>query len=74
MMNDAQARWTLAMVMLIGGLFGLYSAIMLTYFLDGLPPGITPLFLIARVTPLYLSGVAMLEFCWYVRWQWLSTF
>jgi hypothetical protein len=73
MMNESQANWTLFIVILIGALFGLYTALMIGYFMDALPSDVPPLFLIARVTPCYLGGIAFLEFCWFLRWNSLAT-
>jgi hypothetical protein len=73
MMNEAQARWTVAIVILIGGLFGLYTTLMVGYFTDTLPRSFSPYFLLSRITPFYLGALTFLEFCWFVRWQSLST-
>jgi hypothetical protein len=73
MMNEAQSRWTIGIVAAIGGLFGLYFTLMVSYFTDSLPQGLTPLLLLSRITPLYLGGIGALELCWFARWSALST-
>ena len=57
----------------IGGLFGLYAALMMSYFTDSLPQGLSPLLLLSRITPLHLGGIGVLELCWFARWSALST-
>ena len=39
MMNEEQSRWTIAMVIAIGGLIGSYTTLMARYFVDELPAG-----------------------------------
>jgi hypothetical protein len=73
-MNEQQARWTFAMVVLIGGLFGFYAALMIGYFMDALPHQIDPFFLISQLSPYYLGVLVTLQLCWFVRWQSLDTF
>jgi hypothetical protein len=73
-MNEQQAHWTIVVVMLIGGLFGLYMALMTSYFMDALPGAISPLTLISQISPYYLGALVALQFCWFVRWQSLGNF
>ena len=73
MMNEEQSRWTIAMVIAIGGLVGSYTTLMLRYFMDELPPGLSPLLLISRVTPLYFLALAAIELCWFLRWRSLES-
>jgi hypothetical protein len=68
-MTEAQGRWTIGIVAAIGGLFGLYATLMVGYFMDALPGWLPPLLLLNRVTPFYLGSLAVLEVCWFVRWQ-----
>jgi hypothetical protein len=72
MMNDAQCRWTLFVVIVIGAMCGLYTTLMVSYFIDALPSGISPWFLVTRLPACYLGGLALVELCWYVRWQSLA--
>jgi hypothetical protein len=73
-MNEQQVRWTIAIVVVIGGLFGFYSSIMIGYFMDALPHQIAPLFLISQLSPYYLVALVALQLTWFVRWQSLETF
>jgi hypothetical protein len=73
-MNEQQARWTILIVCLIGGVFGLYVALMSSYFIDALPREISPLTLISQISPYYLASLVLLQFCWFVRWQSLANF
>jgi hypothetical protein len=72
MMNEEQSRWTIAIVVAIGGLFGFYTTLMVSYFTDSLPQGFSPLLLLSRITPLYFLILAALELCWFLRWRCLD--
>jgi hypothetical protein len=73
-MTEEQGRWTIAVVTLIGGIFGSYTTVMVGYFFDALPQWVDPLFLIARLSPLYLGILFVLELCWFLRWRSLGDF
>jgi hypothetical protein len=73
-MNEKQARWTLGIVIVIGGLFGFYSSVMISYFQDALPRQIDPFFLISQLSPYYLVAIVALNLAWLIRWQSLESF